>query len=197
MQFGLLSLVGFVVLAMMVVAHAAFPFDRPIQLFLHALANPAADRIARWLAFVGYGLGVLPFDALLVAALAIRRRLRDAAFALAALGGSLMLDEAMKAAFARPRPALWAAAEIQHGPGFPSGHAMADATLAAVIVLLAWRTKWRWPLLVAFGAFAVVVGASRIYLGVHYPSDVLAGWCAGIACATGLHTAFFRNPGAS
>ncbi|HEY2347157.1 MAG TPA: phosphatase PAP2 family protein [Xanthomonadaceae bacterium] len=187
-----LSLALFVVLAAMLKAGLPFAFDRPIQLAAHSLSNHALDRVARFLAYVGYGIGVIPFDVLFVVALAVRKRTRDAIFALTALGGSLWLDEVMKTGFARPRPTLWAASEIQHGFGFPSGHAMAVATLAAVVALLARPGRLRWPICVALAAFALVVGVSRVYVGVHYPSDVLAGWCAGIAWATGLHKVFFR-----
>jgi membrane-associated phospholipid phosphatase len=65
------------------------------------------------------------------------------------------------------------------GPGFsfPSAHAAASLTFAAVVVAIAWPTRWR-RLAVAVGAtFVFAVGLSRVYLGVHYPSDVLAGWC--------------------
>jgi membrane-associated phospholipid phosphatase len=65
---------------------------------------------------------------------------------------------------------------------FPSGHALNSATLATAIILMTWGDRrWRWPVTVAAVAYTVMVGVSRLYLGVHYPVDVIAGWCLGVA----------------
>jgi undecaprenyl-diphosphatase len=58
---------------------------------------------------------------------------------------------------------------------------MGSATLAVALILLSWPTRWRWLILSVSGLFVVLVALSRIYLGVHYPSDILAGWAAGTA----------------
>jgi undecaprenyl-diphosphatase len=70
---------------------------------------------------------------------------------------------------------------------------MGSMTLAAVVVALAWRTRWRWPVAVVAGLFALLVSLSRIYLGVHYPSDILGGWCAALAWVIGLYLICFRR----
>jgi membrane-associated phospholipid phosphatase len=65
---------------------------------------------------------------------------------------------------------------------FPSGHATGSATLAAAAVIVAWSDRrWRWPVVIAAIAYAFAVGLSRVYLGVHYPADVVAGWALGTA----------------
>ena len=64
---------------------------------------------------------------------------------------------------------------------FPSGHGTGSFAFAAASVWLAWRTRWRLAVLLAAAAFVVGVGLSRVYFGVHYPSDVLAGWCVSLA----------------
>lgn len=179
-------------LAFGVATGATFAFDAPLMLRFHAHSNPVLDRAAWWLAHVGYGWGVLPFDAVLVVWLALRRRRRDAMFAAVTLGLSLTLDTLLKLAFERPRPQLWLPSEAQQSWSFPSAHAMADATLACVLVALAWNTRWRWPVLVAAAAFTVAVGIDRVYAGVHYPSDVLGGWAAGAAWACAMHACFYR-----
>lgn len=171
-----------------------FAFDRPFQLAAHGIAGYGPDQVAWWLARIGYGYGVIPFGVLLVAVLAVRHRFRDAGFVFAALGGSLLSNVALRLVFARPRPTLWVPAEIQHNFGFPRGHAMADATLVVIVTALVWNGRWRWPIILLSTAFALLVGASRVYNGVHYPSDVLAGWCAGVPWAMAMHLLIFRSP---
>ena len=58
--------------------------------------------------------------------------------------------------------------------------------LIFAIAGLAAPTRWRWLAISVGGAFVLLVGLSRVYLGVHYPSDVLAGWCAALAWVSGL-----------
>ena len=62
-----------------------------------------------------------------------------------------------------------------------------------VLILLAWRTRWRWPVTVVMAGFAGLVGLSRIYLGVHYPSDILAGWAAALAWTVGTYAVVFHR----
>lgn len=159
--------------------------DDALLHWTHAQSTPALEACARWLAVVGYRGGVIPFDALLVLVLALRRHWRPAGFAAVALGGGLLLNKGLKLLFARPRPALdWSAATLPASFSFPSGHAMATATLATVLTVLAWRSRLRWPVVLAAWGFALSVAASRVLLGVHFPSDVVAGAAVGVAWAS-------------
>ncbi len=142
---------------------------------------------------LGYQWGVIPLDILLVAMLALRRRWRDTVFAVTALVGSALLNVGSKQLFQRQRPGLWESIAPESTFSFPSGHAMGSMTLAAVAVFLAWNTRWRWPALIAAIVFVPCVGLSRVYLGVHYPSDILGGWCAALIWVTGVHALLFRH----
>lgn len=188
---AMLPLWTFVELAEDLREHGGFGFDLPIQEFVRAQANPALDRLALLASKIGYEYGVVPFDVLLVIALAARRRFRESIFAATAVTGSALLNMAAKQLFARPRPDLWESLAPEHNFSFPSGHAMGSMTLAAVVVLLAWRTRWRWPVLIAMLVSVPVVGWSRVYLGVHYPSDIMAGWAAALAWTVGCYAVAF------
>lgn len=189
----LLPLWGFGGLADEVHEGEILPFDRPLLTFAHAHATPAFDQLALLLAKLGYAWGVVPVDIALVLGLAFLRRKREGLFAGVALAGSLLLNLAAKHYFGRARPDLWLSLTPETSFSFPSGHAMGSMTLAAVLVLLSWHSRWRWPVSVAAVVFAVLVGASRVYLGVHFPSDILAGWSAAVAWTFGVYAVVFRG----
>ncbi|MFC5577635.1 phosphatase PAP2 family protein [Lysobacter niabensis] len=189
----LLPLWGFAELVEELREGEPFVFDEPIQVFVHDLATAGFDRVFLLFSALGYQWGVVPFDIALVVILAITRRAREGLFAGLALGGSALLNLMTKQLFARERPSLWESIAPETSFSFPSGHAMGSMTLAWVWVLLAWRTPWRWPVVIAMLLFTVIVGLSRVYLGVHYPSDILAGWTAASVWAVGCFFLVFRH----
>ncbi|WP_447941119.1 phosphatase PAP2 family protein [Pseudoxanthomonas mexicana] len=169
-----------------------FYFDDALLLQAHALSGPILDRFFVVLSALGYQWGVVPADIALTLGLLVARRWREATFAGVSLGGSALLNMAIKQFFQRDRPALWESIAPEHTFSFPSGHAMGSATLAMVVVLLCWHTRFRWPVVVLAALFALAVGVSRIYLGVHYPSDILGGWAAGVAWVSGVYLVLYR-----
>ncbi len=169
-----------------------FYFDDPLLWRAHALAGPALDRFFIFVSAIGYQWGVVPVDIALTIGLLVARRWREATFAGVSLGGSALLNMATKQFFQRNRPTLWESIAPEHTFSFPSGHAMGSATLAMVVLLLCWHTRARWPVAALAALFALTVGASRIYLGVHYPSDILGGWAAGIAWVSGVYLVLYR-----
>jgi membrane-associated phospholipid phosphatase len=88
---------------------------------------------------------------------------------------------------------LWSANCTRTTYSFPSGHAMGSATLGMALSILCWPTRWRGPVTVLSLVFVVLVGISRVYLGVHYPSDILAGWSAAIAWVFGMYVLVDRK----
>ncbi|HEY0662719.1 MAG TPA: phosphatase PAP2 family protein [Lysobacter sp.] len=171
----------------------AFEFDEPILYFAHGMANAGFDQAFLLFSALGYQWGVVPFDIALVLVLALKRRAREGLFAGLALGGSALLNLAAKQSFARERPSLWDSISPETTFSFPSGHAMGSMTLAWVCLLLAWRTPWRWPVTIVVVLFTGLVGLSRVYLGVHYPSDILAGWTAASVWAASCFFLVFRH----
>ena len=169
-----------------------FYFDDALLWHAHALSGPTLDRFFVVVSALGYQWGVVPADIVLTLGLLVARRWREATFAGVSLGGSALLNMATKQFFQRDRPALWESIAPEHTFSFPSGHAMGSATLAMVVVLLCWHTRFRWPAVALAALFALTVGASRIYLGVHYPSDILGGWAAGIAWVSGVYLVLYR-----
>lgn len=169
-----------------------FVYDDALLLGAHAWAGPRMDRFFAAVSTVGYE-GVVAIDVAVVLAILWTRRWREATFAAAAFVGSALLNLGSKQFFQRDRPTLWESILPEDTFSFPSGHAMGSMTLAMTAILLAWRTRWRWPVLVPMAAFVLLVGFSRVYLGVHYPSDILGGWMAATVWVVGTYLALFHR----
>lgn len=190
----LLPLGVFVALAEDVHALEDLYFDEPLLWSMRGLTSPGWDRFFTVITEAGYQYGVIPLDTLIVLALLGLRRWREALFAALSFIGSALLNMGAKQFFQRDRPSLWESIAPEHHTfSFPSGHAMGSMTLAAVLIALSWRTPWRWPVLWLAGSFTLLVGISRVYLGVHYPSDILGGWSAALVWVVGLYLLLFRG----
>lgn len=137
------------------------------------------------------GLGGPGVLGLLVAAIVIflllSERRRIALFVLLAAFGGGLVSVLLKEGFHRPRPDLVPHGAFVYGASFPSGHAMMSAavylTLGALIARLIPVRRLKICVMGMAAALPILVGISRVYLGLHWPSDVLAGWAAGAAWA--------------
>ena len=85
----------------------------------------------------------------------------------------------VKLAFGRTRPEVFA--QTPGNWSFPSGHTMSATGFAVALAIVLWPTRWRWPALVVATVYAAGIGLTRVYLGVHYPSDVVAAWALAVA----------------
>jgi membrane-associated phospholipid phosphatase len=162
--------------------HEREPFFGDIGLLqaIHTFTTPLLTTIFKVITTLGSAPFVIPIILLAVITLWLLERKRDAMFVLFSAGGTAAINGGLKLVFTRNRPDLWQHLVIENDYSFPSGHAMISSALALTIILLAWRTTYRWYA-VAFGVlYTLLVGLSRLYLGVHYPSDVLGGWCVSI-----------------
>ena len=171
-------------------------FDLVVLEALHPdPANPSEPVGPHWLDHAAADLtalgsvSVLAAIALLVGGfLVLRRKRGEAAISVVAVAGGLALSESLKAFFSRERPPeVYRAAEILNA-SFPSGHALLSAvvflTLGAMLAQAAKGKALRIFVMSAATGLMLIVGATRIYLGVHWTTDVLAGWSAGAAWAT-------------
>jgi undecaprenyl-diphosphatase len=164
---------------------------------LRSLRDPADPKVPlgpAWLAEVGRDLTALGGVAalcLLTAAVAgyllICRKYGALVFLLAATAGGLLLSTLLKDLFDRPRPEVVPHLSDAATSSFPSGHSMLSAVVYLTLGTLLARLVERRPLQAYFLGMALLlsflVGVSRVYMGVHYPTDVLAGWSAGLAWA--------------
>lgn len=134
------------------------------------------------------GFGVLALVTLLVVGfLAMQRKWGNVALVLVATIGGTLISEGLKVGFSRPRPDLVAHVVDVTSMSFPSGHAMLSAvtylTLGALLARSQEQRHVRGYILGAAILVTLLIGVSRVYLGVHWPTDVLAGWCLGAAWA--------------
>jgi len=163
-----------------------FSWDVPIWLAIHSTARPELDVFAIAFTKLGVFWGVFPVASASAIALFIRRRWRSLIYLITTLLGSIIINRTAKVLLHRVRPHLWGSPAPEFDYGFPSGHAMSSMTLVAALVILTWGSRWRWLVIIAGSVFVLAIGWTRLYLGVHYPSDILAGWTASVAWAVGV-----------
>ena len=168
--------------------------DRKLLLMLRNPENLADPLGPRWLEEMMRdftALGGIGVVALLVVGvsgfLALTGRRRTALLVLGSIAGGLLLSTLLKAGFSRPRPDLVRHGSIVYTSSFPSGHSTMSAvvylTLGALLARTQASTLVKLYIMGAAAFLTLLVGVSRIYLGVHWPTDVLAGWVLGSAWA--------------
>ena len=177
----LLAVSAFTEISDVVSEHEASGFDAAILHGFHAFSSPFLDVLVSILTEFGGLIGVLTLTLGAVALLSVHRKWRKAAFLAVAVGGAGLLNLALKALFQRTRPDLWEHIVTELSYSFPSGHAMASMALGLSVVMVAWSTRYRWYALGGAIVFVLIIAMTRLYLGVHFPTDIIAGWCASIA----------------
>jgi undecaprenyl-diphosphatase len=188
------SIWAFVELAEEMIEGDTKAFDRWLVV---AMRNPEdlSDPVGpKWIEEMGRdltalgGVGVLSLLALASAGfLLLGDKRRSAVFLLGAVAGGLVLSFALKSGFDRPRPDLVPHGAYVYTTSFPSGHAMMSAvtflTLGSVLAQSQRRRRLKAYLILLALLITLAVGVSRVYLGVHWPTDVLAGWAVGAGWA--------------
>lgn len=166
---------------------SGFPWDVAILLAIHRAAQPHLDLFATLFTRLGVYWGVFPAAFLIGIVLLKQRQWRSLTYFLTTLLGSAAINLSAKGVMHRVRPHLWESVyPAASGFAFPSGHAMSSMSFVAALVVLTWGSRWQGWVLTVGGAFVVAIAWTRIYLGVHYPSDILAGWLVAIGWAVGV-----------
>ena len=163
-----------------VVTKESMAFDEHVSLALHRFANPLVDDVMRIFSAIGSAPAVITV-VMMVIIWSLRRRDFPAAITLAIAAVVVEgLNLVLKLAFHRSRPSLWEFVTL-HSYSFPSGHAMAAMGIYGMV---AFVMAQRWPrlrrLIMALACVLILlIGTSRVYLGQHWPTDVLGAYAAG------------------
>lgn len=177
----LLLLFGLASLAEEVLEQEAFAFDEAILLWINQHSSPLLDQVMLTVTRLGDPDIVVPLTCIGIVWLWWRWRWRIAAiFAITCIGGAV-LSTGFKLLFGKERPALWSQLITETSYSFPSGHALGSMVLYgfSAYLLVQGLKSHRWLI---YGVAALLIGSigfSRIYLGVHWPTDVVAGYSIG------------------
>ncbi|MBN1345192.1 MAG: phosphatase PAP2 family protein [Phycisphaerae bacterium] len=186
---------GFIELADEVAEGQTQNFDEWLLRSLRKPDDPATPIGPAWMGEIGRdltalgGMAVLSlFTLAVVGYLWLDRRRSAMWFVLIATVGGLALSLILKASFSRPRPSIVPHLSYVHTSSFPSGHSIMSAvvylTLGALLTRLVTKVQLKFYFLAVAALLSFLVGLSRTYMGVHYPTDVLAGWTIGLVWAT-------------
>ena len=178
----MLALLLFAWLAEEVLESETLRFDNLVRAAVHSWATPGITRLMQIMSWIGSINFLGGFVTLCVALFLYVRWRRAALLVLIAVAGAIPLDAILKATFHRTRPTPFFGTPLPAGYSFPSGHALFSVCVFGVLAAVT-TTRVRQPWVRALlwgvaGALVVLIGLSRIYLGVHYPSDVIAGYLA-------------------
>lgn len=156
--------------------------DNLIIWLVRYIATPGIDRAMTLITYAGSGVVYTVFAPVAVGLLLFRKHKREGAVLTICLGGAALLNYLLKHLFERARPDLYRVI-AETGYSFPSGHAMVSFCFYGMAAYIAGRhiaSAWKRRVLYVFAALLIgTIGFSRIYLGVHYPSDVVGGYIAG------------------
>lgn len=175
-----LCLCAFISIALSISDNQIHRFDDVLINWIQGMESPGMTRWMQFFTWIGSGRQVVIITILvmLVLYLYLGHR-RELLFLTSVLVGSTVLNALLKVVFGRARPTIHRIIEVS-GYSFPSGHSMASFSLYGGLAFLIWKHipsfTGRVFMMVASAVFILTIGMSRIYLGVHYPSDVVGGY---------------------
>jgi membrane-associated phospholipid phosphatase len=159
----------------------SWQLDTSLLLNIHQWASPVLDRIMLSITSLGDPEFVVAIIILSAGWLLWRRQLAEVTILTLACLGALILNQGMKLLFTRPRPTLWPSLLHETSFGFPSGHALGSVVLYGLLAYFyaVYRPHHAKRIYFCSALLIGSIGFSRLYLGVHYPTDIVAGYITG------------------
>lgn len=176
-------LIFFILLALEInYLNITFFGDKELLYFIHSKSNIFLDKFAYTATKFGTRKYVIIFSVLLSLYFFSKGQKRFSIYLTATILSSILLNFGVKLIFQRPRPHLWESPfPFPSDFSFPSGHAMGSITLALTLLIIFWGSRYFYWLAILALFYVGLIAWTRLYLGVHYPSDVVGGWLLGIA----------------
>lgn len=178
--FSFLALLGFLGIAALVKLETIVEFDNKLLALIAEIEHPVITKLMLFFSYIGSSRLVIIITAVIMVILyLVLKHRQELILLMAGMIGTVVLNQTLKALFHRIRPDFQRFVE-ETGYSFPSGHSMAAFSLYTLLAFLLWRhtpTKFGRVLLVTFSALMILtIGFSRLYLGVHFPSDVIGAY---------------------
>lgn len=191
-----LCALGFSLISVLVSNHKMHHFDSTIISWVQGLEAPNLTVVMKFFTTIGSGLPIVIISIMIMALLyQFLGHRRELLFLIWVMIGSALMNKLLKLVFQRTRPTLHRIVEA-NGYSFPSGHSVAAFALYGALAFLIWKhvhkAKGRILIIIFSSLFIVTIGISRIYLGVHYPSDVIGGYLMS-ACWLTLSIGLYRR----
>ncbi len=159
-------------------------FDQTVRVFVHGFASESLTALMRFITMLGSTLFLSSLCVSVFVIFIIKNWKRAAILLMTTMAGAVILNFALKVSFGRVRPVPFFDTPLPDSYSFPSGHSLYAACFYGVLAWLVTARIQNKSLRILIWSFAVslalLIGLSRIYLGVHYPSDVIAGFAAAI-----------------
>ena len=159
-------------------------FDSAVRGFVHSYSSPPLTALMKAVSYTGKVRTLVILGTVVAAVMLYLRAFRSTAIFLVTMAGEIMLEVTLKATYQRARPEPFFDLPLPESYSFPSGHALGSicfyGILAWVVVRRIQDKRLETAVAVLAAVFILMIGLSRVYLGVHYPSDVLAGFVVGL-----------------
>jgi undecaprenyl-diphosphatase len=174
----------FVWLAANVIRGETTPLDANVRHWIHSISSSGVTQLFSAITFLGSQAVVIGASTCSTILMLMKRRRDRAWLIVATMAGAEVLLSILKNHFHRQRPDPFFGARLPPSYSFPSGHALLSFCCYVLLAALGsnrMRSRIRWLIRIGAGALILAIGISRVYLGVHYPTDVIAGYLVAIA----------------